>query len=180
MGRIAECLAASAAVAGFAASTLAQSTPPGATAPAEVMAARRAVMVEIERLMKPIDSHTVGEPAEPGALQSAALSIQTMLLAVPHLFPSATDRFDPADSEPPTLALPTVWQQWSTFVQLNTASTQAAAELATADDTGTVRAAALQLRGSCDACHAIFTRPYVPSTASDADRDFDFDSVLPQ
>lgn len=28
--------------------------------------------------------------------------------------------------------------------------------------------------------HAMFTRPYVPSTASDADRDFDFDSVLPQ
>lgn len=180
MSRIAVCLAASAAFAGYALSAGAQSTDREGTAPAETMAARRALMVEIERLMKPIDSFTVGEPAEPDALKSAALSIQAMLLAIPQLFPAATNRFDPADSEPPTLALPAVWQQRSMFVQLNTASTRAAAELATADGTAAVRAAALRLRGSCDACHALFTRPYVPSTASDADRDFDFDSVLPQ
>ena len=43
-------------------------------------------MLEIERLMKPIDSFTVGEPAELGALASAAQSIETMLRATPQLF----------------------------------------------------------------------------------------------
>jgi cytochrome c556 len=156
------------------------SAAPGETGPAEIMAARRALMVEIERLMKPIDSFTVGEPAEPAALASAASSIEAMLLAVPHLFPPATNRFDPADAATPTLALPSVWQQWDTFVQLDAASGRAAADLAAADGAEAVRAAALKLRGTCDACHATFTRPYVPEAATDADRDFDFDSVLPK
>jgi cytochrome c556 len=145
------------------------SAAPGAMAPAE-----------IERLMKPIDSFTVDEPADLPALRSAARSIETLLLTAPHLFPPATDRFDPASPQTPTLALPAVWQQWDTFLSLGAASGQAAADLAAANDADAVRAAARKLRGSCDACHAVFTRPYVPETATDADRDFDFDSVLPK
>lgn len=168
------------AFAGLGIVATAASAAPGETSPAEIMAARRALMVEIERLMKPIDSFTVGEPAEPAALKSAARSIETMLLAAPHLFPPATNRFDPASAETPTLALPSVWQQWDTFVQLDVASGRAAADLAAAEGPEAVRAAALRLRGTCDACHAGFTRPYVPEAATDADRDFDFDSVLPK
>jgi cytochrome c556 len=177
MARNASTIAWAFAAALFAA---AASAAPGETSPADLMAARRALMVEIERLMKPIDSFTVGEPAELGALASAARSIETMLRAAPHLFPSTTNLFDPSSTEPPTLALPSVWQQWDTFVQLGAASIRAAADLAAADGGDAVRAASLELRGTCDACHAGFTRPYVPQGASDADRDFDFDSVLPQ
>jgi cytochrome c556 len=168
------------AFAGVALFAAAASAAPGETSPADVMAARRALMADIERLMKPIDSLTVGEPAELGALGSAARSIETMLRTAPHLFPSTTNRFDPSSAETPTLALPSVWQQWDTFVQLGAASVRAAADLAAADGAATAHAAALKLRGTCDACHAVFTRPYVPQGASDADRDFDFDSVLPQ
>jgi cytochrome c556 len=168
------------AFAGIALCGAAVGATPGETSPADLMATRRALMVEIERLMKPIDSFTAGEPGELAALQSAARSIEAMLRATPHLFPSTTNRFDPSSTETPTLALPSVWQQWDTFVALDAASVEAAAELAAANDATAVRTGALKLRGTCDACHAAFTRPYKPEAATDADRDFDFESVLPQ
>ncbi len=39
-------------------------------------------------------------------------------------------------------------------------------------------AGALALRVTCDACHAAYLRPYVPSTVKQDDVNFDFDSVL--
>jgi hypothetical protein len=42
-----------------------------------------------------------------------------------------------------------------------------------------LRAAGLSLRASCDACHALYLRPYVRGEVSQEDLDFDFDSVLP-
>ena len=41
-----------------------------------------------------------------------------------------------------------------------------------------LRAEGLALRASCDACHALFLRPYHESKVTDADVNFDFDSVL--
>jgi cytochrome c556 len=175
MARTATARAGVAILATLASSLLAQST-----ASESAIEARRALMVELERLMKPIDSFTAEASADVEAVKSTALSIHALLLATPHLFPPTTNRFDPAAAEPVTLALPAIWEQWSSFMQFNTASTTAAAGLAVASGIERARAAAAALRGSCDACHTLFMRPYIPSTATDADRDFDFDSVLPQ
>jgi hypothetical protein len=41
-----------------------------------------------------------------------------------------------------------------------------------------LRAEGLALRASCDACHALFLRPYHESKVTEADINFDFDSVL--
>lgn len=172
--------AVAAAIAGIALFGAAMAAAPGESSPEQIMAARRALMVEIERLMKPIDSFTVGEPADLAALASAARSIEVMLRTTPLLFPSTTNRFDPSSTETPTLALPAVWERWDTFVQLDAASADAAAGLTAASTADAARSAAMALRATCDACHAGFTRPYVPEAATDADRDFDFESVLPQ
>ena len=40
----------------------------GLTEPAEVIEARRLLMVEAERLMKPIDEFSIGSPGDPAAL----------------------------------------------------------------------------------------------------------------
>ena len=151
----------------------------GITEPEELIEARRAVMDRAEDLMKPIDSFTVGEPADPKELRANAETIGAMLHAVPHLFPPTTNRFDPAAHDPPTLALPTIWQRFAAFETFAENAQRMAAALETSEDGEPLRAASLQLRAACDACHAGFMKPYMPPVVTDEDRNFDFDSVLP-
>jgi hypothetical protein len=35
------------------------------------------------------------------------------------------------------------------------------------------------MRSACDTCHAGFMKPYVPPQVTDEDRNFDFESALP-
>jgi cytochrome c556 len=171
------------------------SEPPAASAPAaairaggneyeadpgEVIEARRLLMTEAERLMKPIDSYTIGEPATPAELRSLATTLEPMLLALPHLFPPSTDLFDPAVLDPPTIALPAIWQRFPAFRAMAENAEHAAVELAaTSDDPQALKAASERLRTSCDACHRAFTRPYTPPKVTDEDLNFDFESALP-
>jgi cytochrome c556 len=152
----------------------------GITDPEEVIEARRGLMVESERLMKPIDSFTTGEPIDAAQLQSAALTISRMLLALPHLFPPPTNLYDPAVPEPPTSALPAVWQDFATFFKLAEAAEAAATEMASTTGEEPLRQAGRNLRASCDACHAIYLQPYAPPKVTQEDLEFDFDSVLPR
>jgi cytochrome c556 len=151
----------------------------GVTEPEEVIEARRALMDRAEDLMKPIDSFTVGEPADPKELRANAETIGAMLHAVPHLFPPTTNRFDPAAHDPPTLALPTIWQRFAAFETFAKNAQRMAAALESSEDGEPLRAASVQLRAACDACHAGFMKPYTPPVITDEDRNFDFDSVLP-
>ncbi len=87
----------------------------GLTEPGEVIEARRLLMAEAERLMKPIDEFSIGRPGDAVALRSAATTLEPLLLALPHLFPPTTNLFDPAAHDPPTIALPTIWQRFAAF-----------------------------------------------------------------
>jgi cytochrome c556 len=148
--------------------------------PGEVIEARRLLMTEAERLMKAIDGYTLGEPAAPAELRSLATTLEPMLLALPHLFPASTDLFDPTVLDPPTIALPAIWQRFAAFRAMAENSEHAAAELAAAsDDPQALKAASERLRTSCDACHRAFTRPYTPPKVTAEDLDFDFESALP-
>jgi hypothetical protein len=51
-----------------------------------------------------------------------------------------------------------------------------------ADTTGDemLRAAALEVRASCDACHTLSMKVYVKPEVRDEDLEFDFDAVLPK
>ncbi len=151
----------------------------GATDPLEVIEARRVLMQEAERQIKPIDEYTLGTPADPAALKSAARTIEALLLALPHLFPPDTNRFDPTTREPPTITLPAVWENFATFQEMGVAAEAAAAEILIAEGEEPLRDAARALRASCDACHAAFTKPYVPPKVTDEDRNFDFEQFLP-
>jgi cytochrome c556 len=165
---------------------LAQSPAPegagwtGMTEPEELIEARRVLMIEVERQMIPIDRFTVGEPADLAALKSAAETLEAMLLAFPHLFPPTTNLYDPAELEPPTRALPEIWQDFDSFRTLAEAAETAAGSMAAADGADALRTAGLNLRATCDACHAQFARPYASPKVTEEDLEFDFDAVLPR
>lgn len=150
----------------------------GLTTPEDVILARQALMTEMERLMRPIDSFTAGEPADPADLRSAAVTISQILLALPHLFPPTTNRYDPAAATPVTIALPAIWQDFPTFSALAAAASAAATTAASATDAQALKAGGQNLRGACDACHAPFLRPYAPATVTDEDAQFDFDALF--
>ena len=150
----------------------------GATNPKAVIAARQELMYRIEALMKPIDTITVEPVKDTELLHSNAETIHTMLLAFPHLFPPTTSRYDPKVKLPETLALPIIWQDFTSFSTLAAAAAKAAGSMAAAQGTGPLRTASRQLRASCDACHELFVRKYVEPKVQDSDRQFDFDKVL--
>jgi cytochrome c556 len=175
-------IVAAAAVAGFAVAEEPADGPAwtGRAYPQDVIAARQELMTQIEQLMRPIDTFASGESGDAAPLRAAASSVAAMLAAVPHLFPPTTNLYDPAAEMPVTLALPAVWTDFRTFYELAAASHGAATRLAAATEPAGLRGAAQGLRASCDACHALYLRPYVPSGVSSEDLEFDFESVLPR
>src|SRR5690606_1434628 len=117
----------------------------GVTHPSDVIAARQALMTEIERLMEPIDIARTGEQSDPAVLKETASTIATMLLAVPHLFPPTTNLFDPEAELPETIALPAIWENFEAFYALASAASDAATAMASTDDPAALPEAARKL-----------------------------------
>ena len=140
--------------------------------------ARQELMEHIEILMEPIDTIQVKEVRDADKLRGAAETIGAMLLALPHLFPPTTNLYDPKVQMPATLALPRIWTDFGTFYQLAGAAASASEAMGSAQGATQLRAASKQLRSSCDACHALFLRAYLPPKVQDSDYKFDFDSAL--
>jgi hypothetical protein len=129
--------------------------------------------------MQPIDTFQVVDTDNLNALRLNANTVHVMLLALPHLFPPTTNLYDPQAETPATLALPAIWNDFDTFYGLSAAASKAAETMADAPASKQqLRAEGLALRASCDSCHALFLRPYHESKVTDADTNFDFDSVL--
>ena len=150
----------------------------GVTKPREVIIARQELMEHIEELMEPIDTIQVKDTDDLDTLRHNGEVISAMLLALPHLFPPTTNLYDPKAQVPQTLALPPIWKNFDNFYTLATAASKAAAELSETQGKLAMKTASLKLRGSCDACHTLFLRPYVPPKVLDSDLNFDFDSAL--
>jgi len=150
----------------------------GVTNPKDVITARQELMEHIEELMEPIDTITVKDVTNREQLRISAEVISAMLLAVPHLFPPTTNRFDPKAEQPQTLALPGIWKNFGSFYQLAAAASTAAETMAEAKGDQQLRTASLGLRASCDACHTLYLRPYAPPKVLPSDINFDFDSAL--
>ena len=152
----------------------------GVTRPKEVITARLELMEHIEELMEPIDTITIqsGPVADVAHLHQSAEVIGAMLTALPHLFPPTTNLYDPKAIEPVTLALPAIWTQFDSFYQLAGAASNAAGKMAQAEGDEPLRAASRALRSSCDGCHELFLRKYLPPVVLESDREFDFDRAL--
>jgi len=151
----------------------------GVTHPDELIDARLELMVRIEQLLQPIDLLEVEPVKDADRLRATATTVAVMLHAVPHLFPPTTNRYDPKEREPETIALPVIWEEFDNFHALARSSIEAAESFAATMDDTKLPAAGAALRASCDACHARYLRRYEPPKVLDADREFDFDAVLP-
>jgi cytochrome c556 len=152
----------------------------GVTKPQEVITARQEIMEHAEILMEPIDTITVKEVKNEDQLRSNAEAISAMLGALPHLFPPTTNLYDPKVVEPKTLALPAIWKDFDSFYKLAAAASAAAEAMGETHGKQQLRTASLRLRASCDACHALFLRPYTGPTFQESDYKFDFESALPK
>ncbi len=152
----------------------------GLTNPKDIITARQELMEEIEKLMEPIDTVEVKGVRNPDGLRTSAATISAMLLAVPHLFPPTTNRFDPKVTEPDTLALPGIWKDFNSFYKLAAAAAKAAQDMADTQGTAPLKTAGRKLRASCDACHALYLRAYEAPKVLDSDRNFDFDAAFPK
>jgi cytochrome c556 len=152
----------------------------GLSEPEEIIEARRVLMIQMEPLMRPIDAFAAGESGDLSALRSTAATLESMLLAFPHLFPPTTNRYDPTTRESPTFALPAIWENFAAFRTVSETAVMAAATMAAAEDEESLRKAGRSLRASCDGCHAVFAKPYTPPKVTQDDLEFDFDSVFPQ
>jgi cytochrome c556 len=150
----------------------------GVTKPQDVIVARQELMEHIEELMEPIDTIQVKDTNDLDTLRHNGEVISAMLLALPHLFPPTTNLYDPKVTEPKTLALPPIWKNFDNFYTLAGAASKAATELSETQGKAAMKTASLKLRASCDACHTLFLRPYVPPKVLDSDLNFDFDSAL--
>jgi cytochrome c556 len=149
----------------------------GLTNPKDMIEAREGLMLTAERLMEPIDDLEVA-PQDPDVVRAAARNVAALMLAVPHLFPPTTNLYDPAATIPETLALPAIWQSFPSFYQLARAAAAEAKKLSETRDPEELHEGGEALRNTCDACHAPYLRPYVPSKVTEEDLNFDFDSVL--
>jgi len=157
-----------------------ESDPPASpdqTSVEDIIAARQTLMTTIEELMQPIDTFTVDESVDTDVMRANANTISAMLLAVPHLFPERTNLYDADDEYPVTIAMPAIWESFSTFYTLASAASESALRLAETSDDAELRDASLGLRGACDACHANYLLPYEPAPVN-RDSDFDFDSIF--
>lgn len=152
----------------------------GLTRPRDVITARQELMEHIEELMEPIDTITIktGAVKDVAHLHQSAEVIGAMLTALPHLFPPTTNLYDPKVTEPKTLALPAIWQQFDNFYALAGAASKAAERMAQTTGDENLRNASRALRSSCDACHQLFLRKYESPKVLDSDRNFDFDAIL--
>ena len=161
-----------------AASTAPDPSLTGVTRPMEVIHARWELMEHVELLMEPIDSTQVEKVKNADQLRTNAEAIAAMLGALPHLFPPTTNIYKPEGPEYPTLALPAIWKNFDSFYSLAMAASRTADEMAEATTDEALRAAARKLRDSCDACHTLYVRKYVPQKPNASDYEFDFDAAI--
>jgi len=129
----------------------------------DMVTARILQMVEIEALQLRMEAYAAGAEDDPDLMRSLAYSVSSLMLAVPHLFPSTTNFMElPHSEDVSTVALPAIWQDFETFYALAIGVSDVALETAQAEDEATLKAGIAAIRQGCDACHASFMQAYAP------------------
>jgi cytochrome c556 len=149
---------------GFAlvAASVATAQENGVTPAKDEIFARKIVMGAIDLNMDEIETMLAPE----GKLNLAdgiehADTISVLMMAIPHLFPAATNLWKPkADRDPATdtYASPELWANFSDFYQRATEASKTALAAARAKRPEDFRARAADLRAQCNACHALYQK----------------------
>ena len=154
-------IAAAAACLLAAGATLAQEA--GGTPPKDTIFARKILMGAIDMNMDEIETML----APDGKLDLAearehADTISIMLMAVPHMFPAATNQWKPIDPDrdpaTDTYAAPELWSNFADFYQRAGAASKLAFAASRATRPAAFRAAVEELRTACNSCHAAYQK----------------------
>ena len=127
--------------------------------PSDTIFARKILMGAIDMNMDEIETMLAPE----GKLmlsdaQQHAETISTMLMAFPHLFPPATNQWNPgADRDPATdtFASPDLWSNFADFYRRASEASKIAWDASRAKRPDEFRSLIGQLRQRCNACHAL-------------------------
>jgi cytochrome c556 len=146
--------------------TLAVPTAPSAAqepaaqpASKDTIFARKILMGAIDMNMDEIETMLAPEgKLELNDAQEHAETISTMLMAFPHMFPSATNQWKQgADRDPATdtFASPELWTNFADFYARATEASKIAWAASRAKRAADFKPLIVQLRQHCNACHAI-------------------------
>ena len=120
-------------------------------------------------LMDTVDSHldaidwilSAKPPVDlPRAIEHAD-TISAMLLALPHLFPPATNRWrvdGPQNPARDTFAAPELWTNFDDFYRRAGEASQLALAASRAKKIEQFKLRVEELRDACEACHALYTK----------------------
>jgi len=135
----------------------------GVAPPKDTIFARKILMGAIDMNMDEIETML----APDGKLDLAearehADTISIMLMAVPHMFPAATNQWKPIDPDrdpaTDTYAAPELWSNFADFYQRAGAASKLAFAASRATRPAAFRAAVEELRTACNSCHAAYQK----------------------
>jgi cytochrome c556 len=150
------------AVAALAAGCATPGQDNSAATPAEAIFARKIVMDTIDNQMNEIEAMLASaDKLDLAEARDHADVISVMLMAFPHLFPPSTNQWRPnvaRDAGRDTYAAPEVWTNFAEFYPRADSASKTAFRASRAKEEGAFRLLVAELRGACNACHAIYLK----------------------
>jgi cytochrome c556 len=133
----------------------------GAATPKDVIFARKVLMSSIGENMDELEAIIASGKidVQHGAMHADLVSV--MLLAFPHLFPSASNEWKPnveKDAASDTFAAPEIWTRFADFYQRAQDASKAAFNASRASNEDEFKKSVAELRTGCDGCHAIYQK----------------------
>jgi cytochrome c556 len=129
--------------------------------PKDVIFARRILMSTIANSMYEIDGMLQTGKIDLPTARHHADAISGMLAAFPHLFPPTTNTWTPNAPRDPatdTFTDPSLWKEYVFFYKEAQAASDYAHDASRAQDAEEFKKHAVQLRLTCDTCHATFQK----------------------
>jgi cytochrome c556 len=124
--------------------------------------ARKILMVSIDSNMNQIDwMLNSGKAVDLPDVGEHADTISIMLMAFPHLFPPATNQWQPDAKRDPgrdTYAAPALWTKFADFYRRAAAASQIAFKASRAKNEADFRSHFAALRSACDSCHVVYVK----------------------
>ena len=132
-----------------------------AATPKDVIFARKVLMSSIGENMDELEAIVASGKidVQHGAMHADLVSV--MLLAFPHLFPSASNEWKPdidKDAGSDTFAAPEIWTRFADFYQRAQDASKAAYNASRAANEEEFKKSVAELRAGCDGCHAIYLK----------------------
>jgi cytochrome c556 len=127
----------------------------------DVIFARKILMDSIGDNMDELDSMVESGNIDVTHGSQHADAISVMLLTFPHLFPPASNEWKPGvekDAGVDTFASPDVWTRYADFYKRAADASKSAYNASRALNADEFKKFAVELRGACDACHAVYQK----------------------